>query len=471
MPTLIRRVLHLSLFICCSNWRLPSIGVLVLGGLLVSTITSGQNGPDADPDVAPGYVNSTFHHGQVDSINLYNGQLTVPIAVGPSYPIGPSLKFQLVLSYNSKVTEFGHPAAQDPSWSYQPLAGDPALGVGWNFSLGAIKFSRVGQESGYCYFAPDGSVHIFSGDKTLDGTQFRLQGTGPFDMWDGDGNHYVFGNHVSGYDDSLVSAPGYVRDFGNGRDGWYLTSVTDPFGNSYSASYSSGANPCWSYTSIVCSGTYATQMHCSGSGTWVPSSINLPGGSTISIGRDPVTASVSSFTFPVFAGGSSSTAVWSLQYTTANQALPCYLGSSNTITLREISAIQMPSAVGSYQFTYGSGFLTRVQLPTGATIDYCFGSYTFHHGRIGALEPGCGGEEPGGPGNLHLDVTITPPACAVGSGGNAPSYPGGGSAPFVVNIPGGCSTNNESRWTDHSLGVTQRTETANGQAATTKYTQ
>ena len=39
----------------------------------------------------PGYV---FHHSSVDSINLYNGSLTIPIAIGPSYPVGPKLKFQ-----------------------------------------------------------------------------------------------------------------------------------------------------------------------------------------------------------------------------------------------------------------------------------------------------------------------------------------------------------------------------------------
>src|SRR6266540_2786086 len=81
-----------------------------------------QSGPDNDADTAPGYVNSVFHHGQVDSINLYNGQLTIPISLGPSYPVGPKLKFQAVLTYNSRKSDYGHPtnlpiSFTSPSWA------------------------------------------------------------------------------------------------------------------------------------------------------------------------------------------------------------------------------------------------------------------------------------------------------------------------------------------------------------------
>ena len=51
----------------------------VLVAILVCASAVAQNGPDNDPDGAPGYVRSVFDHGQVDSINLYNGQLTLPI--------------------------------------------------------------------------------------------------------------------------------------------------------------------------------------------------------------------------------------------------------------------------------------------------------------------------------------------------------------------------------------------------------
>ena len=165
-----------------------------------------QSGPDNDADTAPGYVNSVFHHGQVDSINLYNGQLTIPISLGPSYPVGPKLKFQAVLTYNSRKIDYGHPTIQPPDYVYQPFVGNPALGQGWEFTLGAIKLCKQGSTGGFCYFGPDGSQHMFNrGSKTGDGSQLYLSGSGPYDMWDGDGNHYVFGWQVSGFDDSQVA--------------------------------------------------------------------------------------------------------------------------------------------------------------------------------------------------------------------------------------------------------------------------
>ena len=135
----------------------------VLVAILASAVVRGQNGPDNDPDGAPGYVRSVFDHGQIDSINLYNGQLTLPIPLGPAYPIGPSLKLQLALTYNSQVDTFGKPLAQSADFSYKPLAGNPSLGIGWSLTLGAIKTCQHGSVTfGVCYFAPDGSQHLFN---------------------------------------------------------------------------------------------------------------------------------------------------------------------------------------------------------------------------------------------------------------------------------------------------------------------
>src|SRR5215813_10014671 len=89
---------------------------------------AAQNGPDNDADAAPGYTKSVFDHGPVDSVNLYNGQLTIPIALGPSYPIGPKLRVQLTLVYNSRVDDYGNPqGSQPPDFVYKPLAGNSSL--------------------------------------------------------------------------------------------------------------------------------------------------------------------------------------------------------------------------------------------------------------------------------------------------------------------------------------------------------
>jgi hypothetical protein len=182
---------------------------------------------------------------------------------------------QLVLNYNSRVDGFGRPSSQQEFY-YKPLVGNPALGIGWEMTMGAIKSCKHGGISGQCYFAPDGSQHMFNlGSKTGDGSQLFLKGTGPYDMWDGDGNHYVFGNdgHVTGFNDSAAN---YTHDFGMDRDGWYLTSVTDPFGNGYSVSYySSISTPLWGYTSNGC-GTAWPMLNPPVTNTWILKDMGSP---------------------------------------------------------------------------------------------------------------------------------------------------------------------------------------------------
>src|SRR4029453_13967611 len=174
--------------------------VLWICVLLATTApAAAQSGPDNDPDGAPGYVKSAFDHGQIDSIKIDNGQLTVPLPLGPAYPIGPKLKLQLALTYNSQVDNFGKPLAQSPDFPYRPLSGNPPLSIGWGRTPGALKSGQHGSLTfGVCYFGPDGGQHLFhkpqaNGSITGDASSLFLKGSGPYDMWDGDGNHYEFG--------------------------------------------------------------------------------------------------------------------------------------------------------------------------------------------------------------------------------------------------------------------------------------
>ncbi len=128
------------------KWMLLATSAFLIFGS--SVWVSAQNGPDNDPDGVRGYVDNVFHHSSVDSINLYNGLLTIPIALGPAYPVGPKLKLQLMMTYSSRDFDFGHPLAAG-DFTHQPMSWDPALGDGWSFTLGAIKDCA----SGWCYIA------------------------------------------------------------------------------------------------------------------------------------------------------------------------------------------------------------------------------------------------------------------------------------------------------------------------------
>jgi RHS repeat-associated protein len=376
----------------------------------VSGAALAQSGSDGDPDGAPGYTNSIFHSSSVDSVNLYNGSLTIPIAIGPRYPIGPKLKFQALLTYSSRIGEGAN--AGNFSGPVTLRTGDPALGLGWIFTLGAIKTCSAGSNSGYyCYLAPDGSQHQFfetsigSGYyKTQDASQFYLYRTGAstdptsFDMWDGDGNHYIFSQKVGTpvlnpdrYDDD---AQAFVSDFGRGRDGWYLTTLKDPFGNAMTVSYWPSGAPCLvDLLGSTCGGIdqSANPMKCpSVSKTWIPKQIVLPT-ATININHDPDTNLISSVSFPTLSGvaATSSFEYDTLDYTFTN----CSINSVHPKeTIRYLRTINLPfdaartsDAHLSYSFSYGAAcsgdLITGMVLPNGGAIDYRWGSWAFFHGR------------------------------------------------------------------------------------------
>jgi len=428
--------------------------LLSAAALLWGARLFGQNGPDADPDSVQGYVDSVFHHGQIDSINLYNGQLTLPIVLGPNYPIGPKLKYQALLTYNSRVWEYGRPVSPDPTLTYAPLVGDTSLGIGWTMTAGAI---RPGCKTGPCYEAPDGSEHHFnfSGTRTSDATQLSLHfisSTQGYEMWDGDGNHYVFGWQVQGFDDAGTN---YIRDFGKGRDGWYLTSLTDPWGNSMTVTYPTGTAPCWSYTGGSCS---LTKMVCAGTSTnlWTPSSITFSGGGSITVNRDPSTHLVTHVIFnslPV--NGVATNVSYDFTYILENHTTWCS-GPANTVaSMEEIDTISFPG--GSYNFDYGNGLLTKVVLPTLGELSYTWGTWSFFHGRVAALSTTCA---PLGP----------PPGIAVVV---SPDLPYGPVRAPGLEIPGHpCTSDEPTRYVDTQNGVTARTEkvSSTAAAATTTYT-
>ena len=460
--------------------RIKLSPVLALCILVTSaSVILAQSGPDNDPDGAPGYVNSAFHHGQVDSINMYNGQLTIPIALGPSYPVGPHLRMQVVIAYNSRSTDYGAPAALEQSnfFSFKPLVGNPSLGSGWELTLGAIKACKHGTIVGNCYFSADGSQHMFGGGpRASDATQLSLSGTGPFDMWDGDGNHYVFAWHVTGYDD--IGLPeGYTHDFGRGRDGWYLTSVTDPFGNGYAISYydrSTIATPSWTYGASTCPAHTTTIMQMrnpSATNTWIPKDVTLPSGGKVHFNTGSVrgvSGVITSVDFPVLVDGSPATKTWTLAYEGAFVSLNhgCGTGGTVPVNVPRLKSLALPAddsgASPSYQFSslaeLGEVLLDQVTLPTGATIQYCYNTYTFFHGRGGRLEPGCPGMTP--PRDDPDNVVWRSSACPVSI-----------TEDLEPEIPGQCTPTNPNRWIDTQTGVVRRREIIGGAQNDTTYTQ
>lgn len=435
--------------------------VLALCALVTSTsVSRAQNGPDTDPDAAPGYAQSVFHHASVDSVNLYNGQLTIPLALGPAYPVGPKLKFQATLTYTSAVWEFGNPGPDNQSdvGLYQPIKADPSLAVGWTLTAGAIKPCGIVQTS-QCFTGPDGSERQFTNSpaahyfKTSDTSQFLLHDLGAasgYEMWDGDGNRYTFAWRVTGYDDP---AQNYLFDLGRGRNGWYLTELADPHGNRLTFTYYGGlgaASPCW------------TPGHCpTGPNSWILHTVQRGATTllTVNLGTDPgapgITDLVTSLDFAV-AGGA--TARWSLSRGT----VVVTRGDPNvpSLALPTLNTLKLPTTTApQYVFTWNAGgadsgaggLLKTMTLPTGGIVSYVWNGYSFYHGRTASLSINCAPLGP--PNNADVKQTGRP---APGVKTNGPET----LEPLEPSIAGtDCSLQNPDRWLDHAKGVVRRTET------------
>ncbi len=476
--------------------RVLSVSVLAL---LIGASGAAQSGPDNDPAQAQGFVRNTFHQSAFDSVNQYNGQLTVPVPIGPTFQIGPSLRFQIVLTYNTRVTEPGHPT-DTTSPNYYPVVGDPALGIGWSFTPGKIACSALStstSQGGPCYVRPDGAQVDFppGGGRAADGSPYELlhNGTSPTDtytMFDGDGTRFEFTRRVVGYDDnareSPQQGPGYARDFGRGRDGYYLTAIRDSFGNALAVTYASnGVTPC---LSVCAAPAPVGSMRCSGStaSSWIPASFRIQRvGETapteiVQVLTDPSLETIKSFRIRNFRDGASQFSQWDLAYGSVrltSRATNLYCAT----TVPTLTAITLPGDVAGtsgYGFSYfpegglGTGLLKSMTLPTGATIFYDYGNYHFYHGRralFSESDPCYGFPSPPPP-----SQGVRRSAILTNSGGPGHRPEGTDAVPErYAPTQGPCLPYVDSRqYEQHLLGVVQRAVTGPEMAhSVTNYTQ
>lgn len=101
---------------------------------------------DDHPALARGYDRATaFAAGEVDDVNLFNGNLVVNLPIGQSYPGGGSLSYRLNLVYNSKVWDLigkqdliGPPVNGWQSRVHAMPTRHSNAGLGWSLGLGRL---------------------------------------------------------------------------------------------------------------------------------------------------------------------------------------------------------------------------------------------------------------------------------------------------------------------------------------------
>src|SRR4051794_29200613 len=81
----------------------------------------------------------TFALGDVDSVNMMNGNLTLRIGFGQALPVDSQMKLAIGLSYNSHQWDYGSlQQSCGPAEMRDKKQESPNAGFGWVFSLGRL---------------------------------------------------------------------------------------------------------------------------------------------------------------------------------------------------------------------------------------------------------------------------------------------------------------------------------------------
>src|SRR5437764_10060730 len=121
------------------------------------------------PNVARGFdIGRPYQMNGIDNVNLFNGNLTVAIPIGPRYHVNANLSYGLTAVYSGNVWDSIQLFHCD-SGAYQtkvvPNRRSNA-GIGWTLSLGRLfQGNHAPMEEtppgGWYYESPDGALHDF----------------------------------------------------------------------------------------------------------------------------------------------------------------------------------------------------------------------------------------------------------------------------------------------------------------------
>lgn len=177
--------------------------------------------------------------GGIDTVNGFNGNLSIHIPIGGSYPVGGQMgAYSFSLVYNSNVWDhvgkdgpgcaFGNMGATDTLAISDPYSN---AGLGWRLALGNI--------GNHNYDAIDGTMAPRPGNNTyrgMDGAEHTLFGAGSLES--SDGSYMRFKEAAQ----ELEFPDGTVHTF-NPADQGYPSLIKDRFGNGMEITYEWFAAP------------------------------------------------------------------------------------------------------------------------------------------------------------------------------------------------------------------------------------
>lgn len=328
------------------------------------------------PNLERGFaVDKAFQVGEIDHVNLFNGNVTLTIPLGAKSTISEQLSLALTATYNSKVWEMRTPAG---STHKQMLPDDLSnAGLGWLVSLGRLL--GTAQLGVFSYQGPDGAIHQFheslhAGDPVTTG--FRYSRDGSYLRLRQSGTHY------------FVEFPnGIAQEFEPWQDGtatrFRLWATRDPHGNYFSIDYS-----------VANEWTIKDQYDRKTIVRFAATPAPPPGRTYPSTNYE---TAVDSITIPSFNGQTSKyqftyeaqtlRRAWcgdgepeaDDKYAAAPLLKKIALWHGGTLIgeyLAEYDVTIQPPATGSLPESCKAGTITSLKLPTQATIRWTYGTYS-----------------------------------------------------------------------------------------------
>lgn len=147
--------------------------------LLCALPAFAQGGGEPREPLARGFKpNRVFDFNGVDSVNLYNGNLTLSIPIGQEYPVGGNVSYRFRLVHNLRVWEIvqtpreqeegdSGPGPQKPEYDTHPEPSPISnAGLGWTLTFGMLfepgtMPADYPTFSGWTYVDPSGARYVF----------------------------------------------------------------------------------------------------------------------------------------------------------------------------------------------------------------------------------------------------------------------------------------------------------------------
>ncbi len=208
--------------------------------ILLIALLAAPSPAQVHPTAQKGFAaDKAFQIGDVDHVNLFNGNLVLTIPVGQEYSTEGGFSYRLALHYNSKVWDYEEDQFGQGLTQALP-SGTSNAGLGWILSLGQVLKSTNPDNETFdqlSYVSPDGGQHAFydtlhlgeaavgGRQYTRDGTYIRLQGL------------YENGTQVW-----LDFPNGQRHIFDDVGDSYRLVRIEDKFGNGLDIDYPSASH-------------------------------------------------------------------------------------------------------------------------------------------------------------------------------------------------------------------------------------